>query len=165
MNILRLKNGSTEAEPLVRAAMASLSRLFESDPIAFFELVSKARDRSHQFFGNTGDKLKALALVDGGGGVHDSLRNIVLSAVSGEMLEMRLGNPVIGRESRSLDDIQREIAQNGILSDSPAADAEKILAENGYVRGEAPCSCPDGGEFGHRFVCGWVPAPVAEVTS
>ncbi len=51
-------------------------------------------DPNHKFFGNTKDRLEALALVDANGGIHDSIRNIVLSAIEGEDLEMRLTNPV-----------------------------------------------------------------------
>lgn len=46
MNAIKLKNGSTEAEPLVRIAMVSLSSLLESNPIAFFEAVMVARDQN-----------------------------------------------------------------------------------------------------------------------
>ena len=94
MKELVLKNGSFEAEPLVRAVMTSLSFLFESNPAAFFEIAMCARDRTHKPFGNTGDRLKELALLDDGLNMHNSIRNIILSAVSGEMLEMTLSSPV-----------------------------------------------------------------------
>lgn len=64
------------------------------------------------------------------------------------------------RKAMTIPEIQAELdlrcgGAGGSLE--PAADAEALLLAEGYVRGEAPCSCVDGGEFGHRFVCGWVP--------
>lgn len=94
MNTVKLKNGSVEAEPLVRAAMMSLSSLFKSNPIAFFEAVMCARDKAHKPFGNTEDILKSLAILDTNLDMHDSKRNVILSAVEGEMPEIRLSSPV-----------------------------------------------------------------------
>lgn len=74
--------------------MMSLQRLFQTDPISAYELTMKARDPNHEFFGGTGQKLMSLALVDANGGMHDSIRNIVLSAVEGDGLEMKLGSPI-----------------------------------------------------------------------
>ena len=94
MNIVTLKNGTQEAEPLVKVAMFSLSNLIEQDPIAFYELVMLCRDRSHSLFGNTPDKLHSLSLIEQSGQPHDSIRNVVLSAVSGDGLDMELHSPV-----------------------------------------------------------------------
>jgi len=122
METLKLKNGTEEALPLVRITMLSLSALIEKNPIAFYELVMKCRNQNHKFFGNTADELVKLSLVTESGRltsqevisigkrldlkdgdsipeniqyhVHDSIRNIVLSAVEGEGLSMKLTNPI-----------------------------------------------------------------------
>lgn len=97
MEVIKLKNGTEEAAPLVTVGMMALKNLFETRPIHFFELVSLARNSAHVLFGKTGQDLLAQSLVqDAGNGrytMHDSLRNIVLSAVVGEGLEMRLWDP------------------------------------------------------------------------
>ena len=95
MTTLKLKNSSEEAEPLVRVTMMSLRSLAESDPIVFYELVELCRDPKHELFGNAGDALKRLSLVQGdGNSVHQSIRNVVLSAAVGEGLALELANPV-----------------------------------------------------------------------
>lgn len=98
MDMLKLKNGSEEFPALVKVTMMSVEHLLESHPVAFFELVSLCRDRDHELFGNTAVKLQGLGLVDPGGKVHGSIRNIVLSAVEGEDLEMRLISPLAEAE-------------------------------------------------------------------
>lgn len=89
-----LKNGQEEFKALVVVTMMSLRALLAEQPIAFYELVMKCRNRNHQFFGNAGEKLKGLELVQSDGGVHGSIRNIVLSATSGEGLGLVLHSPI-----------------------------------------------------------------------
>ena len=94
MDMLKLKNGSEEAASLVKVTMMSVEHLLESKPIAFAELVSLCRDRHHELFGNTAVELQRFGLVEPGGSVHNSIRNIILSAVEGEDLEMRFISPL-----------------------------------------------------------------------
>jgi len=92
MRTVRLKNGAEEAKPLVGVTMMSLQKLEQTNPIAFYELVMKCKDDGHELFGNTGDVLQSLALIqDKRGQVHNSIKNIVLSAVN---VDMSLGSPV-----------------------------------------------------------------------
>jgi len=90
---MKLKNGSEELDGLVGVTMMSIRKLTETHPIAFYELVMLARDPKHKLFGNTSQILSNLALVTNGQ-VHDSIRNIVLSAVEGSGMDMTLGSPV-----------------------------------------------------------------------
>lgn len=94
METVTLKNGAEEALPLVTVTMLSIRSLMQKDPIAFYELVMKCRDRQHQFYGNTGEVLQSLSLLDNRGCVQGSIRNIVLSAVEGDGLEMSIRSPV-----------------------------------------------------------------------
>lgn len=97
MKVLRLKNGTEEVEPLVITAMMSLELLFTTKPLHAYELVQLCRNPSHPVFGRMGEDLVGLALAErrgNGFGVHESVRNVVLSAVLGDGLEMTLGNPV-----------------------------------------------------------------------
>ena len=75
--------------------MQSLNTLLAEDPIAFYELTMKARDSQHEFFGNAAQRLQALALVEPDGRINGSVRNIVLSAVTGEGLDMKLDMPTV----------------------------------------------------------------------
>ena len=93
MKMLTLKNGSEVAEPVVITTMMSLEALMNSNPIAFYELVEKARDSRHQMFGNTRQVVEKTALMNGGS-IHDTVKDVILSAVSGKDLEMSLGSPV-----------------------------------------------------------------------
>ena len=93
---VKLKNGTEEFRPLVAVTRMHINKLLESNPIALYELVELCRDRHHKPFGQTGDDLVALSLAtktSDGLMVHESIRNIVLSATSGEGMEMTIGNP------------------------------------------------------------------------
>lgn len=91
---IRLKNGTEEGRIVVTATMMSLRGLLEDvetgGPIAFYELVMLARDRNHKLFGNTERTLRDRALFP----LHGSIRNIILSAVEGDGLDMTLGSPI-----------------------------------------------------------------------
>ena len=95
METLILKNGAEEVESLVRGIMWVLRTLIDKQPGLFYELVMKCRDRQHRFWGDTEERLQRLKLVEANGDVHDSIRNIVLSAVTGDEWEMELGSPVV----------------------------------------------------------------------
>lgn len=88
METVILKNGAEEVKALVMVTMMSLRHL---EPI---ELVQKCKDDTHIFWGDTEEKLKSLALLECSGRPHDSIRNIVLSALAGEGLDMRLVSPI-----------------------------------------------------------------------
>ena len=88
--VIKLKNGSEEAKGLVTITMLSLESLLKENPIAFYEFTMKCRDRQHTLFGNTEEVLRDLALLEQRGSVHESIRNIVLSAVEGEGLDMKV---------------------------------------------------------------------------
>ena len=94
MKEVTLKNGSTEVDVLVVATTLSLQSLMEDNPIAFYELVMLCRDRTHQLFGSVGGVLRDRNLIEQNGQPHGSIRNIVLSAVEGDMLDMCLVNPL-----------------------------------------------------------------------
>jgi phosphomannomutase len=66
----------------------------QTNPIAFYELVMKARDPNHRFFGDTKEVLQRLEFVQPNGNLYDSIRNVVVSAVEGEGLGMGLASPI-----------------------------------------------------------------------
>lgn len=93
MEIVTLKNGTEEAKGLVQVTRISLEKLFEQQPVAFCELVACCKERGHKPQGNTGETLQSLALLQPDNSPHGSIRNIVLSAVEGDGLEMKLVSP------------------------------------------------------------------------
>jgi len=101
--VVRLKNGTEEFKPLVCGTMLTLHSLLKEQPVAFYELVMKCRDIGHSFFGNAGEHLRSAGLVDENGEIHDSTKNIVLSAIQGEGFGLYLVNPV--REASSDEDL------------------------------------------------------------
>jgi hypothetical protein len=74
--------------PLLNVTLMSVGMLFETEPVAFYELVQLCRDPEHKLFGNTGDKLKSLSLIQDNGQSHNSVREIVLKYTDGDGLDM-----------------------------------------------------------------------------
>lgn len=99
---VKLKNGTIEAEPLIQVVGISLGKLYNSEDLggamAFHDLVMLCRDRTYQVWDNVLDDLKAFSLVRTDGTVHESIRNIVLSSVTGEGLDMQLQDPRMVKE-------------------------------------------------------------------
>ena len=94
METVILRNGAEEAKPLVAVTMMSLERLMKEKPLALYDLVMRCRDRSYKFFDDNEEYLKSLNIVDRDGSIHDSIRNIVLSAAKGDGLDMVIRSPV-----------------------------------------------------------------------
>ena len=94
MKVVTLRDGSQEPEVTVIALMMSLDNLMKKKPIAFFEAVSLARNPSHRLFGNINEILQRLALTDGQGKMHSSIRTIIRNAVTGDGPLMSLHSPI-----------------------------------------------------------------------
>lgn len=92
---VELKNGGRVPEPVARVLPLLLQRLAQSDPIAFYELVMLARNPKHKVWSDAIDqKLQSLAFLDAPSHVQNTARQIILSAVEGESLDMRIVDPV-----------------------------------------------------------------------
>ena len=98
---VQLANGTFVPDVLVTTTMIVLRDLVDNDAISFYELAMKCRDASHPFWGSTEETLKKAALIEENGEIHDSIKNIVLSAVKGDELEMTLGSPFPEQDSKS----------------------------------------------------------------
>lgn len=97
IEVVRLKNGSEEPKPFVVVTMMKLDNLTNSGFLgvfAFHELVMKCRDRNYRFFRQSEQTLKNFGFVQEDGNIEDSVRNVVLSAVEDDAVDMRLGSPV-----------------------------------------------------------------------
>ncbi len=94
----KLKNGSEEHDAAVTVTMISLKHLWNSGfsgitVISDLHQICK-NDPTYRAFGDNEKTLKGLALLQEDGKPHDTVRNIVLSAISGEGLEMMLVSPI-----------------------------------------------------------------------
>ena len=94
LQAVRLKNGVEEADAFVRVAMMGLTHLMNEQPTAFYDLVMKCRDGNYKWFGDNEQICKDLSMVQPDGKFHDSWRNVILSGVVGDDLDMKLVNPV-----------------------------------------------------------------------
>ena len=94
METIKLRNGAEEAKPLVAVTMMHLETLMNERPLALYDLVMRCRDTNYEFFGTNGDYLKSLNLVGQDGSIHGSIRNIILSAIDGDGIDMVLRSPV-----------------------------------------------------------------------
>jgi hypothetical protein len=92
--LVELKNKTTVPKSLVIVTMMSLKALLQKNPIAFYELVQKCRNSKHEMFGNTLEVATKLGLIIHDGRIHEYTKNIILSAVSGDGLDMSLGSPI-----------------------------------------------------------------------
>lgn len=97
--MVRLKNGEEVPAPVVTAVMISVDHLAQNVPIVLYELVMACRDREHRLFGRSGQDLLELSLIErvdeaGRAEIHDLIRAIVVSAATGEDLEMTIGSPI-----------------------------------------------------------------------
>lgn len=92
---VKLKDGSTEFEPLVEITMKTLNSLLSGglpSVIALYDLVMLCRDSSYVITPPAEDILSGLLTR---GEVHEAIRHIILSAVEGESFEdMKLVSPL-----------------------------------------------------------------------
>lgn len=96
MEMVKLVNGSEEAEVLVKTAMFAIHAIPVSlqGATMVYDLIECARNRSYRPFGGNGKALVDLGLLQNEQGVmHESIRNIVLSATRGEGIDAYLGDP------------------------------------------------------------------------
>jgi hypothetical protein len=97
--IVELKNGATYPAALALIGITRVRSLARSselqDLLALYELTMKCRNPSHKFFGNLGERLKSLGLVEQDGSIQDYISDIVLSAISGNEMELRYSNPIV----------------------------------------------------------------------
>lgn len=93
ISMVKLKNGSEVPKPVLITTMMSLELLMNKNPIACYELVQKCKDSKHTMFGNTKKVVEDLALMNSGS-IHDTVKDIVLSAVEGDELNMVLTSPI-----------------------------------------------------------------------
>jgi hypothetical protein len=91
MKMVVLKTGNEEPNLLVVATFMNLEDLQADDPGALWELVEACRKPEYKVLNPA--PIEATGLMSAGK-VRDSIKNIVLASVEGEMLDMHLVNPI-----------------------------------------------------------------------
>lgn len=95
MKEVTLKNGATVPDVLVSTTMLALRRCMESSPLALYDLVMVCRrEPGYVPFGDNGQQLRLLGLLESSGQPHGAVRDIVLSAITGDDADMALGSPL-----------------------------------------------------------------------
>jgi len=108
LELMKLKNGSEAYSAVVKAVMLSLRGLMGHDPdfavprmagmLAAHDLVELCRDPGYKVFGPCLETLSSLMLVEAHGEqvtVQSSIKDIVLSAFTGDGTELALGSPYV----------------------------------------------------------------------
>ena len=93
--MVTLRNsGIEELRILVDAIYTSLEKLFKENPDAFYDVVVIARDKSYKHFGENGEILCQFGFINKDNNMHNSIRNIILASVRGDMMKLKLVNPI-----------------------------------------------------------------------
>lgn len=97
-HVVKLRNGIEESEALVKVTLMSLHRLADKEDVVaqtmFYDIVMKSRDRAYQIDPLNEKALQDLTLLQADGNPHNSIKNIVVSAVIGDGLNMKFQNPI-----------------------------------------------------------------------
>jgi len=94
---VNLKNGTSELRVLAVGTYESLKEMLNEaeGTIAFYGLVEVCKNPSHQIRSKAQKEyLISRSLMKPDGGIHQSIRNVVLSAIEGEGLGLILVNPI-----------------------------------------------------------------------
>jgi hypothetical protein len=97
MEMLLLNNGSTEPKPTVIATMMSLNGLWDKGipgMCTVSDLYERCCNPKHPIADREFTVLKNLALIQPDGRIHDSIKNIVLSAITGQSINIKMGSPI-----------------------------------------------------------------------
>lgn len=97
MQMVALNNGSVEPQPAVIATFMSLSGLWKggiSGMCAVIDLVDRCKNPQHRIDQESERTLKSLALLEHDGRIHETVRNIALSAAKGDGPDMVLISPI-----------------------------------------------------------------------
>ena len=97
MEMLALNNGSSEPKPAVIATMMSLKGLWDKGipgMCAVSDLYERCQNPKHQIANGELKALKDLALIQPDGRIHDTIKNGVLSAITGKSFDIKMGSPI-----------------------------------------------------------------------
>lgn len=148
MNTVTLKTGKTVPEAIVITTMRSLRSLMESDLITFFKLVELCKDSKHELWGEAGEKLKALSLIQTDGSIHADVREVVLASVESVGMGLTLVSPVAETNYDSPLPTQTEATEENNLQEteeSQTAWSEEAILQSDFYD-------PELHRLAHRIV-------------
>lgn len=95
MQTVRLRNGTDELESLVKVVTESLNKLENTLPgqMALHDLNARCLNKDSTMWDEQLDQLQGLGLIQVDGTVHDSIRNVVLSAIVSDDGIIMIQNP------------------------------------------------------------------------
>lgn len=91
-----LRTGERVPRLIVNATVEALTKLLNADPVAFAEIVRHCRDRDHELTGTYRARIMAVAsslMLEERGSVHELVQHVIVSAVEGDGLHMRIVDP------------------------------------------------------------------------
>jgi hypothetical protein len=94
--MVQLKDGASVPKVTVTTALMNLQHLRNTNPVALFELVEIARNPGHVPFPGTKDALQKMSMLDGLGKIHDDTRKVIVNAIPGDLMELRIVDPMTG---------------------------------------------------------------------
>ena len=101
--LIRLRNGREAPASAVRTTWLALERLSDSseitDVMALYEARELARDPGHSPWPGTPETLRGLGLLDHNGTMHDIVRDVILSAVTGAETDLKVTWPAEGADT------------------------------------------------------------------
>ena len=96
--LLRLRNGADAPASAVRTTWLTVKRLADSgdmgDVMALYEARELARDQCHALWPGTFETLRKWGLLPDSGIMHDVVRDVILSSVTGAEMDLNVTWPV-----------------------------------------------------------------------
>ena len=93
METIKLKNGAEEALSAVVSITANLEGLLKDSPVAFYDLVSRCNNPGYSIFPPSEKILDESGLLVNGT-IHNTIKNIIHSGVTGEGMDIQWSSPV-----------------------------------------------------------------------
>ena len=101
--LICLRNGAEAPVSVVRTTWIALKCLADSGDMgsvmALYEARELARDPAHPLWPGTDETLRKFSLIDHGGKMHDIIRDVILSAVTGAEMDLSVTWPADSRDS------------------------------------------------------------------
>ena len=93
MKMIKLKNGAEVPAPTIAMVHSALEIFMHDNVLAFYDFVMHIRGKKGNLSPKVTESATSYGLIDGTG-IRDEVKAVVLSAVTGDGLQMSLGDPV-----------------------------------------------------------------------
>ena len=110
--LVELNNKTKYPHFFVGITMWSLNNLLKHHPTVFYELVQKCQNSQHEMLDNTEEIAKKRGLIKQDGKIHEAIKNVILSAVTVNGLEIILGSPIKNHSNNTQKELPSENNQH-----------------------------------------------------